>query len=285
MRDIIVLEKNDSEYPEKLLKITDAPEKLFVLGNLELIRKISVGIIGSRECTEYGWYQAYKFSNGLAKKNICIVSGLAIGIDSAAHIGAKEECGKTIAVLGSGFNNIYPDENENLFYSILKNDGCVISEYEPDVLPDSSNFPKRNRIVSGLSDAILVVEAKYRSGTTITANYAKQQGKDIFCIPSNLGIKAGYGTNKMISEGAKIALEVEDILKDIKIKQNTKKRKIDIDDESLLVYESIENQPTHINEICKKTKLSIIKVNSIITMLEIEGYIKQIQGGSFIKAR
>lgn len=284
MKDIIVLSKNDEKYPKKLLKIKDAPEKIFALGNLEVLNKQSVGIVGSRECTEYGWYQSYKFSNELAKNNICIVSGLAVGIDSAAHIGAKDEIGKTVAVLGSGFNHIYPKENENLFWSIIKNDGCIISEYDPDILPDSSNFPKRNRIVSGLSSAILVVEAKYRSGTTITANYAKEQGKDIFCVPSNLGIKAGYGTNRMISEGAKIVLEVEDILKNIKSKEN-KKKKNNINNENLLVYEAIGYSPIHINEICKKTNLSIVKVNSIITILEIEGYIKQIQSGSFIKVR
>ena len=283
MKEIIILEKNNKEYPKKLLKIEDAPEKLYALGNIELLNKTSVGIVGSRECTEYGWYQAYKFSNELSKNDICIVSGMALGIDSAAHIGAKDEKGKTIAVLGGGFNKIFPTENENLFYSILKNDGCIISEYETDVEANSYTFPKRNRIISGLSKALLVVEAKHRSGTTITAKYAKEQGKEVFCIPSNLGSKAGYGTNKMISEGAKIALCYENILD--YINNDTKKENINLVGDSLLIYNSIEQEPTNINEICKKTNLSIVKVNSIITMLEIEGYIKQVQSGSFEKVR
>ncbi len=283
MKEIIILEKNNKEYPKKLLKIEDAPEKLYALGNIELLNKTSVGIVGSRECTEYGWYQAYKFSNELSKNDICIVSGMALGIDSAAHIGAKDEKGKTIAVLGGGFNKIFPTENENLFYSILKNDGCIISEYELDVEANSYTFPKRNRIISGLSKALLVVEAKHRSGTTITAKYAKEQGKEVFCIPSNLGSKAGYGTNKMISEGAKIALCYENILD--YINNDTKKENINLVGDSLLIYNSIEQEPTNINEICKKTNLSIVKVNSIITMLEIEGYIKQVQSGSFEKVR
>ena len=283
MKEIIILEKNNKEYPKKLLKIEDAPEKLYALGNIELLNKTSVGIVGSRECTEYGWYQAYKFSNELSKNDICIVSGMALGIDSAAHIGAKDEKGKTIAVLDGGFNKIFPTENENLFYSILKNDGCIISEYELDVEANSYTFPKRNRIISGLSKALLVVEAKHRSGTTITAKYAKEQGKEVFCIPSNLGSKAGYGTNKMISEGAKIALCYENILD--YINNDTKKENINLVGDSLLIYNSIEQEPTNINEICKKTNLSIVKVNSIITMLEIEGYIKQVQSGSFEKVR
>ena len=283
MKEIIILEKNNKEYPKKLLKIEDAPEKLYALGNIELLNKTSVGIVGSRECTEYGWYQAYKFSNELSKNDICIVSGMALGIDSAAHIGAKDEKGKTIAVLGGGFNKIFPTENENLFYSILKNDGCIISEYELDVEANSYTFPKRNRIISGLSKALLVVEAKHRSGTTITAKYAKEQGKEVFCIPSNLGSKAGYGTNKMISEGAKIALCYENILD--YINNDTKKENINLVGDSLLIYNSIEQESTNINEICKKTNLSIVKVNSIITMLEIEGYIKQVQSGSFEKVR
>ena len=194
MENIKIIKIKDKRYPTKLLKIKNPPEQLYVLGDESLLNKTSLAIIGSRDCTEYGYMQAVRFSKEVAQQDICIVSGMAIGIDSAAHIGAKCEIGKTVAVLGGGFNNIFPEENEELFYGILEAGGCIISEYAPDVEADSENFPRRNRIVSGLSDGVLVVEARYRSGTSITARFAKHQGKKIFCVPSNIDSTTGYGT-------------------------------------------------------------------------------------------
>lgn len=290
MKEIKIIKKDDNLYPKKLLKIKDAPDQLYVMGDESLLNKQSLAIIGSRDCTEYGYRQALRFSKEVAQKDICIVSGMAIGIDSAAHIGAKSEIGKTVAVLGGGFNNIFPKENEELFYEILEAGGCIISEYAPDVEADSENFPRRNRIVSGLSDGILVVEARYRSGTSITARFAKQQGKKIFCIPSNVDSTTGYGTGTLIKEGAKLVLSPQDILDEFGINLNLEeiieddKQDIEIDDEYKCVYNVLSKIPINTNEICKRVNKSIGEVNVILTMLELQGVIKQVGVNEFTKA-
>ena len=249
-----------------------------------------MAIIGSRDCTEYGYRQAVRFSKEVAEQNICIVSGMAIGIDSAAHIGAKCEIGKTVAVLGSGFNNIFPKENEELFYEILEAGGCIISEYAPDVEADSQNFPSRNRIVSGLSDGVLVVEARYRSGTSITARFAKQQGKKIFCIPSNVDSTTGYGTGTLIKEGAKLVLSPQDILEEFGFSLESEviiedeSEDIEVDEEYKCVYNVLSKIPINTNEICKRVNKSIGEVNVILTMLELQGVIKQVGVNEFVKS-
>lgn len=288
MKEIKIIKKDDKLYPENLLKIKKPPKQLYVIGDERLLNKKSLAIIGSRNCTEYGYNQAIRFSKEIAKQDICIVSGMAIGIDSAAHLGAKSEIGKTIAVLGGGFNNIFPKENEDLFYEILESGGCIVSEYAPDVEADNKNFPSRNRIVSGLSEGLLVVEARYRSGTSITAKFAKEQGKKIFCIPSNVDSTTGYGTGILVQEGAKLVLSPQDILKDFGINSIEeaniqKEHKVKIDREYRTVYETLSNIPINTNEICKRTKKNIGEVNVILTMLELQGVIKQIGANEFIK--
>ena len=289
MKEIKIIKKDDKFYPKKLLKIKDSPEQLYVLGDLSLLNKKSLAIIGSRDCTEYGYKQAIRFSKEIAEQDICIVSGMAIGIDSAAHIGAKSELGKTVAVLGGGFNNIFPKENEELFYEILEEGGCIISEYPPDVEADSKNFPIRNRIVSGLSDGVLVVEARYRSGTSITARFAKDQGKKIFCIPSNVDSTTGYGTGTLIKEGAKLVLSPQDILDSYGINLDSEdvieeeKQDIEIDEEYKTVYNVLSKIPININEISKKANKNIGEVNVILTMLELQGVIKQVGANEFIR--
>ena len=163
-------------YPQRLLKTKNFPTVIYAIGNIELLNcKYAVGIVGSRKCTEYGRKVANQFAQDLSRKGICIISGMALGIDGEAHNAAIKEIGKTIAVLGGGFNYIFPPENEWLFHKILENGGCVITEYPPEVEPDKNNFPIRNRVISGLSDALLVVEATHRSGSSITAKYAKNE--------------------------------------------------------------------------------------------------------------
>lgn len=288
MKEIKIIKKEDKEYPEKLLKIKDVPEQLYVLGDESLLNKKSIAIIGSRDCTVYGYEQAKKFAKELAKENVCVVSGMAIGIDSAAHIGAKAEIGKTIAVLGSGFNNIFPEENKELFYEILEQGGCIITEYAPDIEPAYNNFPSRNRIVSGLSDGVLVVEARHRSGTSITAKYAKQQGKKIFCIPSNLDTTTGVGTGRLIQEGAKLVLTPKDLLIELGItdeqEEYIEEPEIEVGKEYKEVYGVLSKIPINVNEICKRTNKNIVEVNTTLTMLELEGLVKQVGVNEFAKA-
>ena len=174
---------NDNDYSNMLKKLKRPPKKLYIEGNSEIINTNCIGIVGSRDCTEYGEKWCKFFVEELVKYGLTIVSGMALGIDSIAHNTAINAGGNTIAVFPSGLDNIYPEENMYLYKKILKNGGTVITEYEPNEEADSKKFLKRNRIVSGLSIGILVIEAAYRSGTSVTAKYAKKQGRDVFCIP------------------------------------------------------------------------------------------------------
>ena len=178
-----IIKISDNNYPQKLKEINNPPKQLYVLGDENIINQFSLAIIGCRNYTEYGRKIAKDLSFKLADKSINIISGLAKGIDSFAHIGCIIGGGRTIAVLGSGFNNIYPKENRELFKEIIKTGGVIITEYEPDTKPLPQNFPERNRIISGLSDGVIVIEARKQSGTLITVDYALEQGKEIFAVP------------------------------------------------------------------------------------------------------
>lgn len=279
----------DEIYPERLRNIPKPPKQLYVLGNEQILNEKSIAIVGSRVCTPEGAKIAEQFAKTLSKNGICIVSGLAKGIDTAAHIGALKAGGKTIAVLGGGFNYIYPEENTNLFFSIIENGGAVISEYEENTQPASKRFAERNRIVSGLSMGILIIEAKHRSGTAITAEYARRQGRKIFCIPHSLEQKEGIGTNRQIKNGAKLVTTPEEIIEELNIKTEkieSREKVIEITnvpEEYLPVYKHISEKPINVDELCKKTKLEISNVNFILTMLELEGYIEQLPGKYFVR--
>ncbi len=209
-----VIKINDNNYPQKLKNIYNPPKQLYVLGNEKILNAFSLAMIGCRNYTEYGKKIAKDFSFKLAKKGINIISGLARGIDSFAHIGCIIGGAKTIAVLGSGFNYIYPKENKELLEEIIKTGGAIVSEYNPDTKPIGNNFPERNRIISGLSDGVIVIEAREKSGTLITVEFALEQGKEIFAVPGNINNKSSIGTNNMIKEGAKIVTKIEDILEE-----------------------------------------------------------------------
>lgn len=310
--EIIKIDNKDTRYPKRLLEIKDFPKELYVMGNMELLQsKYTVGIVGSRNCTEYGRTVSYNFAKELSSNLVCVISGMAIGIDGMAHNGAIDEQGKTIAVLGGGFNYIYPKENEWLFHKILEKGGCIISEYSPNVEPNTKKFPKRNRIISGLSDKVLVVEAEYRSGSSITVKYARKQGKTVYAIPSNIYSYAGLGTNIMIQEGAKLVIKPNQIIQDVKnervirtevnpnkIKRTkkadncTKEEKSDqnktsgnlcVEQEYLPIYELLSSEPIHINEIARKLKTTIKDITPIITIMEIKEYVFQIQTNYFIR--
>lgn len=258
-------------------------------GNLELLNKQIIAIVGSRNCSEYGWKQAKKFSTALSQNGICIISGLAIGIDSISHMSAMNNIGKTIAVLGAGFNNIYPKENRELFNKILENNGCIISEYPPEEEVNTKNFPRRNEIISALALGVLVIEAGHRSGSTITANLAFKQRKKVFAIPSNIDSKLGIGTNTLIQKGAKLVTNVKDILREINvnkckdIEQNWKYETKNVPIKYKGIYEIIGNMPIDINTICRRAELPIQDVSEQLTMLELNEYIRALPGDMFVK--
>lgn len=280
-----ILKKEDNEFPEKLKNIFKPPQSIYILGNQENLNKKGIAIIGSRVCTDEGKVIAKEFAFKLSQMGLCIISGMAKGIDTYAHIGALEAGGETIAVLGAGFNHIFPEENKGLFKEIINKNGTVITEYEENIKTSSIGFIQRNRIVSGLSDAVLVIEAKHRSGTSITAECAIKQGKTVFCIPHSLNQKEGIGTNRILQKGAKLVTCPEDIQRYLKLGEikTCKKEKIAINvpKEYEEIYKEITDEPVNIEEICRKIKKDVKEISYILTMLEIEGYICSMAGRNF----
>lgn len=210
------LKITDSEYPQNLKKIYDPPRTIYVLGNKELLNETGIAIVGSRDATEYGKYISSKIARELAEKGINIISGLAIGIDEYAHIGTlQQNKGKTIAILGSGIDQIYPRENIELARKIIRAGGCIISEYPIGTKPNKKNFPQRNRLISAISQGILVVEAGEKSGALITAEFGLEHGKEIFAVPGDITKEQSKGCNLLIKDGAKLVLSSQDILDEI----------------------------------------------------------------------
>ena len=208
---------NDKIYPESLKAIENAPKALYLMGNANLLNSNSIAIIGSRKSSENGQRLAAKFATELSSSGITIVSGLALGIDTIAHIFSYDKKGKTIAVLGSGFNKIFPEENIELYKTILENDGLIITEYPPNEEAKSCYFLERNRIISGLSLGLLVIEALYRSGTSVTARLAIKQRKKVFTVPHEIWDSRGVGTNRLLKQGAHLITDTSDILHTLKL--------------------------------------------------------------------
>lgn len=268
-------------YPNALRSIDNPPQKLYVLGDETILNTQCLSIVGSRNCTDYGAEMARSFAKEVAQRGITVVSGMARGIDSHAHLGAIEGKGKTIAVLGSGFNHIFP--SKKVYKQILKKGGAVITEYEADVGVFSQGFRDRNRIVAGLSKGTLVVEAKEHSGTGITAEYVKKYGRELFCIPHLIGDKSGFGTNRLLKRGAKLVTGVEDLLQHFENIDVIEKEEfeIEIPEEYRNIYDKINSKPINADEITKIIKRPISEVNTILTMLELEGFIESMPGGYF----
>lgn len=205
---------NSEKYPSKLRYIDNFPAFIYIRGNIENLYGDNIAIVGSRDATYYGINVAKKISKDIADRNINIVSGLAIGIDKAAHLGALEsKFGKTIAVIGTGISDreIYPFQNKKVFERILESGGTIVSEFKLGTKPEKYNFPSRNRIISGLSEKIIVVEAKENSGSLITVDFGLEQGKDVFAVPGNINSENSKGTNNLIKEGAYVFNSIEDI--------------------------------------------------------------------------
>lgn len=207
--DIITIE--DDEYPRILKNIYDYPISLYIKGNKKILNNKSIGIVGCRIASEYGIKTSQYFAYKLAQKGINIISGLAKGIDSNSHIGAIKAKGITIGIVGNGLDIVYPKENYKLYSEILKNDGAIISEYPLGTKPEKINFPARNRIISGMSNGIIVVEAKKKSGTLITVDCALEQGRDVYVVPGNINSANSLGTNELIKQGAKMVTKYDDI--------------------------------------------------------------------------
>ncbi len=282
--NVRVVDFNDPMYPDSLRNIPHPPPVIFVRGRLVSDME-GLAIVGTRKCTEYGRQVARLFAKELAQAGLVIIRGLARGIDTEAHIGALEAGGKTIGVLGSGIDRIYPPENRKLVGEIIKN-GAVISEFPPGMPPLAQNFPKRNRIISGLARALLVVEAPIKSGVMSTVNWALAQGKDVFVVPGNITSKASEGTNQLIKDGAIPVTTPRDILDELKIypEYEKKVKEIELSGDEKIVLDALDHTiPNQFDKISEKTHFSIDKLSSILLALELKGLVKQLPGRYFIK--
>lgn len=280
----------DDEYPERLRTIDDPPAVLYVKGEILPEDNLSFSVVGSRKVTQYGKESCKFIVKDLVQNGITIVSGMANGIDTVAHETALENGGRTIAVLGTGLNIIYPKKNEKLYNQICEN-GAVISEFPANTKGTPYNFPRRNRIVSGLGLGVLVVEAKEKSGSLITASLAGEQGKDVFAIPGNIGSVYSRGANKLIQDGAKLVMSAEDILneirefKELSMDSKIENKKLDkenysADEKSIL--EVLESGEFSIDQIIEKTGLNIKDAQTVITKLELLDLIVSTSAGKYV---
>jgi len=286
--NISIITIYDDKYPEYLKHIYDPPITLYMKGDL-LNEEKYLAVVGSRKATSYGLNMAEVVSRELSKCGITVVSGMARGIDTYAHKGVLSAKGRTVAVLGCGLDIVYPYENKKLMQNIIESGACI-SEYLPGTKPIAGNFPARNRIISGISMGVIVIEAGERSGSLITANLALEQGREVFALPGNVNSLKSTGTNKLIKEGAKMVTSLEDILEEIGAyfsKNNkdsfTKKLKDDkllkgLDNDEVKIVKCLKLEPTHIDIISVKTGLNIKVVNSVIVMLELKGIVEQLPG-------
>lgn len=276
-----VLKIEQKDFPIKLQQIENSPKQLYYIGNIDLLYQDCFAIIGTRRITNYGIRNCKEFSKEIALRDIPIVSGMAIGTDTVAHKTALEYGGSTIAVLGGGLERIFPKQNYELFNQIVEKGGLVVTEYENDVEPDKTKFPQRNRIVSAISEGVLIVEAACRSGTSITAKYARQQGKKIFAIPGKLDNSFGVGVNKLIKEGAILTTEIEDILVNYPQFMNKKRKdevQKEIKKEYKKIYKILNREDCTIDDLINQTDYEIKQLLKILSNMQIENIIIQEMG-------
>ena len=275
----------DKEYPALLKEIHDPPLVLYVKGVLPENRSVCLAMVGSREATRHGLDTAAALARDLAGAGAVVVSGLARGIDSAAHRGALE-AGRTVAVLGSGLSKIYPPENRKLADEILAK-GAVISEFPMETEPLPRNFPMRNRIISGLSRAVIVVEARRRSGALITADYALEQGRDVYALPAYADSKKAEGSNDLLKQGARFVTSVEDILNDFHMKKNSprpsarKSRAVLDGEEKDLIRLLRDAERMHVDELVQKSEWPAQKTMTLLTSLAMKGAVRELPGKYF----
>jgi DNA processing protein len=279
-RGIIFLSKDDAEYPAKLRLINDAPYGLFLKGSLPEEGAPSVAIVGARMCSDYGAAIAKELGRALSSRGVAVISGMARGIDAEGHKGALLGGGSTVAVLGGGVDVVYPAGNRRLYNEILESGGAILSERMPRTAPLPAYFPLRNRIISGLSDVVIVVEAKERSGSLITADYALEQGKDIYAVPGRVTDPLSGGCNNLIRQGAGIITDVGEFIKELDLLPDNSFRqmtfdKILLEKEELLVYSGIDLRPKSIEELMQFCGFDVPKMLKILSSLEQKGFITE----------
>lgn len=286
-RGIKVVTAEEPQYPRLLAMIADPPYMLYYMGQIEIIEEICFAVVGSRAATVYGKNVARKIGGELTANNLVVVSGMARGIDTEAHRGALEGQGKTIAVLGSGLDIVYPTENKQLFEDICIS-GLVISEYQPLTVPEPGNFPMRNRIISGLSRGVIVVEARKKSGALITADFALEQGRDVFAIPGPITSKNSEGANNLIKQGARLVTCIDDVLEDYyDIKAAAKVTQPELlppmDLEEARIMDCMGYEPVHFDRLMQLTRFDIGLLSTVMLALEFKGLVKGMPGNFYVK--
>lgn len=284
-----IMTLDDDEYPANLKNIPGAPVVLYVKGELKEEDKYSIAVVGSRMASFYGLTNAEKFAFDLSKEGFTVVSGMARGIDTYAHRGALKAAGRTIAVMGSGFNHIYPDENKEIAQDIARS-GAVISEFPVNSLPLKQNFPRRNRIISGLSLGVLVAEASQNSGALITADFALEQGREVFAFPGKVDSLTSYGTNALIKQGAKLVTCIEDILEEFDLNAGQRRAhpsfacaKTVHDKCEEEVYGLLSDEPVLLDNILEKTDMDITRLSGILLKLQMKKLVIQLPGKQFAR--
>jgi DNA processing protein len=287
---VTLLTWQSPDYPRLLREIPGAPPLLYVAGKLQEMDNWSVAVVGTRRLTPYGRQVTRELVAGLARSNVTIVSGLARGIDAIAHQTALEAGGRTIAVLGSGLESVYPPEHRGLVQKIVEGgQGAVVSEYPLETMPEARNFPPRNRIISGLSLGVIVVEAGERSGALITTSFAAEQGREVFAVPGNINSRASAGANRLIQEGAKLVTSVEDVLTELNLTMVTQQVAVQMalpeSAEEAALMAHLSPQPAHVDDLAVASGLSSAQVGSTLALMELKGMVQQVGGLKYVLCR
>ena len=269
---------NDDDYPDNLRQIPLAPPVIFAQGELVEEDRLAVALVGTRQASAYGREVARTLGSELARNGITVVSGLALGIDAIAHEAALEAGGRTLAVLGSGVDQIYPAQNRKMALAMIQQ-GALLSEYPLGTRPEASNFPPRNRIISGLSLAIVVVEAGQRSGALITAKFAAEQGRDVFAVPGSILQPSSAGCNALIQDGALPLLSINDLLEQLHLErvavQREARQSIAADPTERLLLVHLSSEPIHLDEIVRLSAMPAAQVSGLLAMMELKGLVRQ----------
>ena len=284
MKEFAEIRMSDKDYPNRLLNIPDPPETLYCIGDISLLKsKKSLAVVGSRKCSEYGRQVAQKTGMTAAQNKVTVISGMANGIDTSAHLGTLKENGKTVAVLGTGVDVVYPRSNEMLYDEISKK-GLIVSEYPPGTRGTVFTFPQRNRIISGLSDGVAVIEAGPNSGALITAELADRQGRTVFAVPGNITSPYSLGTNRLIMDGACPIAVIDDIFTELGFELRlTEDEKEELGDDEKVIFELLKQSgELTVDIICDRTGFEAFKVTGLLTVMEMKGLIANSLGRIFI---
>ena len=282
-----VFSREDDSYPTNLLQIPQPPPLLYMRGQLEQSDELAVAVVGTRRVSPYGREVAAELGANLARHGVTVVSGLALGVDAIAHQSALDAGGRTLAVLGSSVDQIYPARNRRLAMQIIEQ-GALISEYALGTRPEASNFPPRNRIISGLSLAVIVVEAAKRSGALITADFAAEQSRDVFAVPGSILSPGSDGCNRLIQDGAIPITSVDDLLERLQLPTAVAHREargtVPASPDEALILQHISTEPQHMNDIVRAAPLNTSQVSSLLAMMELKGLVRQVGLMQYVRA-